>query len=74
MPTSNKLAPLPNTAHASEIADYIRAIAADLEKLSQEAGLDAVAACLRAAITEARRAKSEDYMVKLGLKPDRRVV
>lgn len=73
MTNSVKPAPLPNTAAAIEIADYVRGMAADLEKLSQEAGLEGVAACLRATITEARRAKSDDYMIKLGLKPDRRV-
>ena len=64
---------LPNTAKAAEIADYVRGIAGDLERLSLEAGLETVAACLRATITEARRAKSDDHMIKLGLKPDRRV-
>jgi hypothetical protein len=72
MPAATKPAPVPNTAHASEIADYVRGMATDLEKLSQEAGLDGVAACLRAAITEARRAKSDEHMIKLGLKRDRR--
>jgi outer membrane murein-binding lipoprotein Lpp len=65
--------PKPNTAQAAEIADYVRGLASDLERLSQEAGLDGVAACLRATITEARRAKSEYHMIKLGLKPVRRL-
>jgi hypothetical protein len=71
MTTSNQRAPLPNTSEATEIADYVRGLAIDLERLSQEAGLDGVAACLRATVTEARRAKSDGYMIKLGLKPDR---
>jgi outer membrane murein-binding lipoprotein Lpp len=73
MSLHNVLSPRPNTAQAAEIADYVRGLASDLERLSQEAGLDAVAACLRATITEARRAKSEDHLIKLGLKPVRRV-
>jgi hypothetical protein len=62
---------MPDTAHATQIADYVRGIATDLERLSDEAGLASVAACLRATITEARRVKSEDNMIKLGLKPAR---
>lgn len=71
MMTSSQRAPQPNTSDATEIADYVRGLAIDLERLSQEAGLDGVAACLRATVTEARRAKSDSYMIKLGLKPDR---
>lgn len=67
------VAPIPNTAQSSEIADYVRGMAIDLERLCQEAGLETVAACLRATITEARRVKSDDNMIKLGLKPDRRL-
>jgi hypothetical protein len=66
------IAAMPNTAQSTEIADYVRGMATDLERLSQEAGLEAVAACLRATITEARRAKSDDHMIKLGLRPARR--
>ncbi len=73
MSAKSDTARLPNTAHPSEIADYVRGIASDLERLSDEAGLDGVAACLRATVTEARRAKSADHMIKLGLKPDRRL-
>lgn len=58
--------------HVTDIADYIRGMATNLERLSQEAGLEGVAACLRATVTEARRAKSDEHMIKLGLKPDRR--
>jgi hypothetical protein len=38
--------------------------------LSETAGMAATAACLRAAAAEARRAKHQDRLVKLGLKPD----
>lgn len=72
MTALNKPTPLPDTARAVEIANYVRGMATDLERLSQEAGLEAVAACLRATITEARRAKSDDHMIKLGLRPARR--
>jgi hypothetical protein len=72
MKANLKAVPLPNTAESIEIADYVRGMAIDLERLSQEAGLEAVAACLRATVTEARRAKSDEHMIKLGLKPDRR--
>jgi hypothetical protein len=56
-----------------DIADYIRGLATDLERLSQEAGLNGVAACLRAAATEARRAKNDARLLKLGVTPDRRL-
>jgi hypothetical protein len=56
-----------------DIADYIRGLATDLERLSQQAGLNGVAACLRAAATEARRAKNDARLLKLGVTPDRRL-
>lgn len=56
-----------------DIADYIRGLAIDLERLSQQAGLNGVAACLRAAATEARRAKNDARLLKLGVTPDRRL-
>jgi hypothetical protein len=56
-----------------DIADYIRGLATDLERLSQQAGLNSVAACLRAAASEARRAKDDARLLKLGVTPDRRL-
>lgn len=56
-----------------DIADYIRGMATDLERLSQQAGMIGVAACLRAAVSEARRVKNEERLLKLGVTPDRRL-
>jgi hypothetical protein len=77
LPTSAQL-PAANTneagsAQALDIIDYVRGIANDLERMSQQAGLDGVAACLRAVVCEARRAKNEDRLLKLGVTPDRRL-
>jgi hypothetical protein len=68
-PSSNKH-PAPQ---AVDIAEYVRGIAGDLERMSQQAGLEGVAACLRAVVFEARRAKNEDRLLKLGVTPDRRL-
>jgi hypothetical protein len=57
----------------TEVADFIRNLALELEQLSEDNGMEGVAACLRAAAQEARRAKDHERMVKLGLKPSRRV-
>ncbi|MCA3693884.1 hypothetical protein [Aquidulcibacter sp.] len=54
------------------VADFIRNLAQELEQLSEDHDLEAVAACLRAAASEARRAKERDRLAKLGLKPNRR--
>lgn len=62
-----------DVAGNQDIADYIRGLAIDLERLSQQAGLNGVAACLRAAATEARRAKNDARLLKLGVTPDRRL-
>jgi hypothetical protein len=61
------------TAQAADIIDYVRGIAVDLERISQEAGLEGVSACLRAVVHEARRAKNDDRLLKLGVTPDRRL-
>jgi outer membrane murein-binding lipoprotein Lpp len=58
----------------AEVADFIRKLASELEHLSEDAGLETVAACLRAASAEARRAKDSYRLAKLGLKPTRRLV
>ncbi len=65
----------PNHAapEAVDIAEYIRGIAGDLERMSQKVGLDGVSACLRAVVAEARRAKNDDRLLKLGVTPDRRL-
>jgi hypothetical protein len=65
--------PTNNTAQQSDILEYVRGMSADLERLSQRAGLDGLAACLRAVILEAKRAKNEDRLLKLGVTPDRRL-
>jgi hypothetical protein len=62
-----------NTATYNDIADYIRGIATDLERMSQQAGLEGVAACLRATVSEARRVKNDERLLKLGVTPDRRL-
>jgi hypothetical protein len=62
-----------NTAPSQDIADYIRGIAIDLERLSQQGGMDGVAACLRAVVSEAKRYKNEERLLKLGVIPDRRL-
>ncbi|WP_313585804.1 hypothetical protein [Aquidulcibacter sp.] len=54
------------------VADFIRNLVMELEQLSEDHNLEGVAACLRAAASEARRAKEQDRLVKLGLKPNRR--
>ncbi|OYU77178.1 MAG: hypothetical protein CFE32_06855 [Alphaproteobacteria bacterium PA3] len=54
------------------VADFIRNLVLELEQLSEDHDLEGVAACLRAAAFEARRAKEHDRLVKLGLKPGRR--
>ncbi|MCA3697143.1 hypothetical protein [Aquidulcibacter sp.] len=54
------------------VADFIRNLVLELEQLSEDHDLEGVAACLRAAASEARRAKERDRLVKLGLKPNRR--
>jgi hypothetical protein len=56
-----------------DIADYIRGMAIDLERLSQQAGFKGVAACLRAVVLEARRVKNDERLLKLGVTPDRRL-
>lgn len=71
--TDTRKIAMPHVAQVADIADYIRGMATNLERLSEEAGLETVAACLRATATEARRIKSEEHMIKLGLKPARRV-
>ena len=69
-------APTPVTpqfpADRMAVADFIRNLAQELEQLSEDHDLEGVAACLRAAACEARRAKDHDRLVKLGLKPSRR--
>jgi hypothetical protein len=55
-----------------EVADFIRNLVLELEQLSEDHDLEGVAACLRAAASEARRAKERARLVKLGLKPGRR--
>jgi orotidine-5'-phosphate decarboxylase len=70
--TYNSSTPQANAAN-QDITDYIRGMATDLERLSQQAGLSGVAACLRAAVAEARRAKNNERLLKLGVTPDRRL-
>jgi hypothetical protein len=70
---TNTMQANPTQPANQDIADYIRGLATDLERLSQEAGLNGVAACLRAAATEARRAKNDARLLKLGVTPDRRL-
>lgn len=53
------------------VADFIRNLVLELEQLSEDHDLEGVAACLRAAASEARRAKHRDRLTKLGLKPSR---
>jgi hypothetical protein len=70
--------PPSNPVHAAspanqDIADYIRGMAIDLERLSQQAGFNGVAACLRAVVLEARRVKNDERLLKLGVTPDRRL-
>lgn len=60
------------SADRMAVADFIRNLAQELEQLSEDHALEGVAACLRAAATEARRAKDRDRLAKLGLKPSRR--
>jgi hypothetical protein len=61
------------TAQPTDIAEYVRGMATDLERLSQQSGLDGVAACLRAVVCEARRVKNDERLLKLGVTPDRRL-
>jgi hypothetical protein len=56
-----------------DIAEYVRVMATDLERLSQQSGLDGMAACLRAVVCEARRFKNDERLLKLGVTPDRRL-
>jgi hypothetical protein len=70
---AHKTQPGNATASSLDIANYIRGIATDLERMSQEAGLEAVAACLRATVVEARRVRNDDRLLKLGVTPDRRL-
>lgn len=60
-------------APPTEIADYVRGMATDLERMSQQSGLEGVAACLRAVVCEARRVKNDERLLKLGVTPDRRL-
>lgn len=53
------------------VADFIRNLVLELEQLSEDHDLEGVAACLRAAASEARRAKHRQRRVKLGLQPSR---
>jgi hypothetical protein len=62
-----------NAAPNQDIVDYIRGMATDLERMSQQAGLNGVAACLRATVCEARRVKNDQRLLKLGVTPDRRL-
>jgi hypothetical protein len=62
-----------NTADNQDIVEYIRGMATDLERLSQQAGLTGIAACLRATVCEARRVKNDERLLKLGVTPDRRL-
>jgi hypothetical protein len=62
-----------NEAPNHDIVEYIRGMATDLERLSQQAGLTGVAACLRATVQEARRVKNDERLLKLGVTPDRRL-
>jgi hypothetical protein len=73
MQVNDNFSTSPNTAHSYDIADYIRGIATDLERLSQQAGMEGVAACLRATVCEARRYKNDERLLKLGVTPDRRL-
>jgi hypothetical protein len=72
-PTATSQAPCNDVVANQDIADYIRGLATDLERLSQQAGLSSVAACLRAAAAEAKRAKNDARLLKLGVTPDRRL-
>jgi outer membrane murein-binding lipoprotein Lpp len=60
------------SADRLEVADFIRNLVLELEQLSEDHDLEGVAACLRAAASEARRAKERDRLVKSGLRPSRR--
>jgi hypothetical protein len=72
---SSQTPPTPrvNSAGNQDIVEYIRGMAADLERLSQQAGLTGVAACLRATVCEARRVKNDERLLKLGGTPDIRL-
>ena len=65
MPVASTPATPEISADRLEVADFIR-------NLVLEHDLEGVAACLRAAASEARRAKERARLVKLGLKPGRR--
>jgi hypothetical protein len=73
MLVNDNLASNQNTAQSYDIADYIRGIATDLERLSQQSGMEGIAACLRATVCEARRYKNDERLLKLGVTPDRRL-
>ncbi len=60
------------SADRLEVADFIRNLVLELEQLSEDHDLEGVAACLRAAASEARRVKQRDRLIKLGLKPGHR--
>jgi hypothetical protein len=63
----------PATPANQDIADYIRGMAVDLERLSQQAEFNGVAARLRAVVLEARRVRNDERLLKLGVTPDRRL-